>query len=274
MNRFAGLLLTALFLFSTYSAVAQEELRGYSRKDGYQYIELGSFPQTADGEELPILWRILSVSDREAYLLSEYILFNNRVHPDDDAYCAFDGAFNQTEIYSLLNGPFERIVISEEKEAELRRKTYYGRAYAAETSFYEQAFTEAEKRLILDDEQLGHIFLLSSKDVRNEDYGLGTDKARRAYGTKFALAEGLYRYSNGSSPYWTRTQSPQFLYGTRCTKMDGNVGLYPLRGDERGHSPGASAGSRCARVVRQGQHKGKSVYGRTITVRCGVDHDA
>ena len=198
MNRFVGLLLTALFLFSTYSAVAQEEL--------------------------PILWRILSVSDREAYLLSEYILFNNRVHPDDDAYCAFDGAFNQTEIDSLLNGPFERIVISEEKEAELRRKTYYGRAYAAETSFYEQAFTEAEKHLILDDEQLGHIFLLSSKDVRNEDYGLGTDKARRAYGTEFALAEGPYRYSNGSSPYWTRTQSPQFLYGTRCTKKDGNVG--------------------------------------------------
>ena len=139
MKRFVFLLLTAWLLSSGF-AVADVNLRGYAKENGYQYLAFGRFPQTADGEEQPILWRILSATDNEAYLLSEYILFNNRVHPDDDAYRASGGAFNQTEIYALLNGPFERIVISPEEEAELRHKTYYGRAYAAETSFYEQAY--------------------------------------------------------------------------------------------------------------------------------------
>ena len=156
--------------------------------------------------------------------MSEYILFNNRVHPDDDAYRASGGAFNQTEIYALLNGPFERIVISPEEAAELRHKTYYGRAYDAETSFYEQAFTAAEKAMILDDKELGRVFLPSADDLKNADYGFGTNPSVKAYGTQFAIAEGLFRYSNGSSPYWTRTQSADFPYGTRCTKEHGNLG--------------------------------------------------
>ena len=123
-----------------------------------------------------------------------------------------------------MNGPFERIVISAEEEAELRRRTYYGRAYDAEMSFYEQAFTEAEKALILEDEQLGRIFLPSAEDLKNADYGFGTDTSMKAYGTEFAISEGLFRYSNGSSPYWTRTQSVDFPSGTRCTKEHGNLG--------------------------------------------------
>lgn len=104
MKRFVFLLLTAWLLSSGF-AVADVNLRGYAKENGYQYLAFGRFPQTADGKEQPILWRILSATDKEAYLLSEYILFNNRVHPDDDAYRASGGAFNQTEIYALLNGP-------------------------------------------------------------------------------------------------------------------------------------------------------------------------
>ena len=223
MKRFVFLLLTAWLLSSGF-AVADVNLRGYAKENGYQYLAFGHFPQTADGEEQPILWRILSATDNEAYLLSEYILFNNRVHPDDDAYRASGGAFNQTEIYALLNGPFERIVISPDEAAELRHKTYYGRAYDAETSFYEQAFTAAEKAIILDDKELGRVFLPSADDLKNADYGFGTNPSTKAYGTQFAIAEGLFRYSNGSSPYWTRTQSADFPYGTRCTKEHGNLG--------------------------------------------------
>ena len=50
------------------------------------------------------------------------------------------------------------------------------------------------------------------------------EPSTKAYGTQFAIAEGLFRYSNGSSPYWTRTQSADFPYGTRCTKEHGNLG--------------------------------------------------
>ena len=91
MKRFVFLLLTAWLLSSGF-AVADVNLRGYAKENGYQYLAFGRFPQTADGKEQPILWRILSATDKEAYLLSEYILFNNRVHPDDDAYRASGGA--------------------------------------------------------------------------------------------------------------------------------------------------------------------------------------
>ena len=111
-----------------------------------------------------------------------------------------------------------------DEAAELRHKTYYGRAYDAETSFYEQAFTAAEKAMILDDKELGRVFLPSADDLKNADYGFGTNPSTKAYGTQFAIAEGLFRYSNGSSPYWTRTQSADFPYGTRCTKEHGNLG--------------------------------------------------
>ena len=97
MKRFVFLLLMAAFKGF---AVADANLRGYAKENGYQYLAFGRFPQTTDGKEQPILWRILSATDKEAYLLSEYILFNNRVHPDDDAYRAYE-----TEIYALLNGP-------------------------------------------------------------------------------------------------------------------------------------------------------------------------
>ena len=173
MKRFVFLLLTAWLLSSGF-AVADANLRGYAKENGYQYLAFGRFPQTTDGKEQPILWRILSATDKEA--------------------------------------------------AELRHKTYYGRAYDAETSFYEQAFTAAEKAMILDDKELGRVFLPSADDLKNADYGFGTNPSVKAYGTQFAIAEGLFRYSNGSSPYWTRTQSADFPYGTRCTKEHGNLG--------------------------------------------------
>lgn len=78
--------------------------------------------------------------------------------------------------------------------------------------------------MILDDKELGRVFLPSADDLKNANYGFGTNPSTKAYGTQFAIAEGLFRYSNGSSPYWTRTQSADFPYGTRCTKEHGNLG--------------------------------------------------
>lgn len=225
MKRICCLFLFFALLFAwSLNAMASEALNGYSQKNGYQYIAFGSFPQTAEGEEKPILWRVLSVSDQEAYLLSEYILFNNRVHPDDDAYAACNGAFNQTEIYALLNGPFERILLTPEEEERLRRRTYYGYAYDAEMSFFDQAFTDTEKSQMIADDELGYVFLASADDLKNPDFGFTDSKSMRAYGTAYAMTVGLYQYSNGSSPYWTRTQSSDFPYGTRCTKEKGNLG--------------------------------------------------
>lgn len=205
-------------------AMAQEDfcLRAYDQ--GYQYVQLGEFPQDADGTARPILWRVLSVDDTQAYLLSEYILFNNRVHPDDNEYIAFNAAFNQTEMFRVLNGPFERQLLSAQEEAALKKRQRIGRVHIAEICFKDEAFTPAEQRMLMEDEELGMVFLASAEDLKNPEMGFASSKQRKAYGTEYALQNGLFQYQNGSSPYWTRSQSKSFAYGTRCTKVNGDLG--------------------------------------------------
>lgn len=219
-----GLAAMLLCMLVPVMCLAEAVLRGYTKEEGYQYVSLGSFPQLADGTELPILWRVLSVEDGYAYLLSEYVLFNNRVHPDDKAYIAFGGAFNQTEMFQLLNGPFEGDPLPKEEQDELKAIWRIGRVHIAETCFREEAFTEEEQACLVEDEELGMIFLADAADIKNAAYGFTSDKSRMGYGTEYALANGLFQYMNGSSPYWTRSQSSTKAYGTRCTKENGNLG--------------------------------------------------
>lgn len=187
--------ISALLLFALPSASRAMELRGYDDAAGYQYIALGRCPQAEDGGERDILWRILEVTDTEAYLYSEYILFSHRVHQDDKEYVAFGGQWNKTELYTLLN---------QEKLSEW--------------------FTQIEQSYLAANEELGFLFLPSGADLHNADYGFQRNKQRQGYGTPYALAGGLFQYSNGSSPYWTRSQSSTKAYGTRCTKVDGKTG--------------------------------------------------
>ena len=223
MKRILSLLLLFVSVFAC--ACAEDfELRGYNKKDGYQYVQLGEFPQDADGTVRPILWRVLSADDKQAYLLSEYILFNNRVHPDDNEYIAFQAAFNQTEMYYLLNGPFEGNPISQEEQDALNAKERLGRVHIAEICFKDQAFTHAEQEMLIVDEALGMVFLAQADDLKNAQMGFASAKSRQARGTEYALKNGLFQYQNGTSPYWTRTQSSAHAYGTRCTKVDGNLG--------------------------------------------------
>ena len=85
--RFVCLLMAMMCLVP---AIAEEiprvELRGYDKKDGYVYLTLGTFPQTKEGERLPILWRVLSVEDNRALILSEYILEARPLHGDYKQY--------------------------------------------------------------------------------------------------------------------------------------------------------------------------------------------
>lgn len=219
---FVVMLVVMMLLVSC--AHAEETLHGYRQKEGYQYAYLGEFPQDADGTVKPILWRILSVDDQQAYLLSEYILFNNRVHPDDQEYIAFEAAFNQTEMFKLLNGPFVRNPIPKDEQDALKKKERLGRVHIAKTSFKEEAFTEKELAMLVTDEELGTVFLVTAEDLKNSNMGFRASKDRKAYGTAYAMENGLFVYQNGSSPYWTRSQSQSYAYGTRCTKVDGDLG--------------------------------------------------
>jgi hypothetical protein len=174
-------------------------LRGYDAKDGYQYIALGTWPQDESGEASPILWRVLAVNGEEALLFSEYVLGNGSVHGEDKddymEYVHFGGVWKLTEMYDFLN-----------------------------ETFMPKAFSEGELSLLMNSEELGTIFLLSSDELSNKAYGFLSNKERMGKGTPYALANGLFKYSTKFSPYWTRTQSTKLPSGARCTKVDGSLG--------------------------------------------------
>ena len=196
----AALLLPAL--------AAAEELRGYDTKAGYQYIALGAWPQGENGESEPILWRVLAVTQEEALLFSEYVLGNGWIHRPYEEYPAFDAAWNRTDMYQFLNG-----------------------------EFYEKAFAETEKLPLLYAEELGTVFLLAADDLKNKAYGFSSDKSRMGYGTPYALANGLFKYSNKSSPYWTRSRSTTLSSGVRCTKVEGALGYIRCEVENEGWRP-------------------------------------
>ena len=50
------------------------EIRGWNETDKYCYIQLGTYPTTAEGERAPVLWRVLDVTDGQALVLADKIL--------------------------------------------------------------------------------------------------------------------------------------------------------------------------------------------------------
>lgn len=190
-------LLTAL-LVPVGVACAEEGLRGYEKGQGYVYLTMGEYPQTAEGEVQPILWRVLSVTEDRAYLVSEYILLAHCIHPDDKEWIAFDADLRQTELWAYMNG-----------------------------AFLSESFTQEEQDFLVNTEEFGRIFLLSREDLNDKALGFGTKASRKAWGTPYALSNGLFKYSSKHgkhSPYWTRSQSTTVDYGGVCTKAEGNLG--------------------------------------------------
>ena len=53
--RFVCLLMAMMCLIPAMAEETEPALRGYDKKEGYVYLTLGAFPQTAEGERLPIL---------------------------------------------------------------------------------------------------------------------------------------------------------------------------------------------------------------------------
>ena len=227
-------------LLAAGSAAAEGALRGYSKEDGYIYVTLGEYPQKIDGgepspenaakwkkdfrdreeaakkaarenteytdpldgrepEREPILWRVLSADEEKIYLYSEYILFASPVHQNQKEFVSFKGDFRLTELHGKLNG-----------------------------EFLETAFTEAERGLLLETEELGTVFLASNKELGNKALGFGTNKSRKAWATEYAVritGAFVYKPAVGQhTPYWTRTASTSDKKHNCCIKQDGDIG--------------------------------------------------
>ena len=219
LTRFMCILMAILCLIPAIAEETDPALRGYDKKAGYVYLTLGTFPQTAEGERLPILWRVLSVEGDRALILSEYILEARRIHSDYKEYAnkptnkskpGFNGDFTKTEMSLYLNGDFTA------------------------------NFTISEIGQIAPDETLGLFFLLSGDDLKNAKFGFTSNESRKAWGTEYALNNGLFKYmaNRGShSPYWTRTQSTSNTQGARCIKSKGEIGYINVITEDEGMRP-------------------------------------
>ena len=247
------LLILAAVLILSAPALAEGGLRGYTKEEGYVYLHLGQYPQTADGGIEPILWRVLTVDEEKAYLLSEYILFARTMHTSDREYRdVIKGDFAQTELCQYLN-----------------------------TTFAQDAFTEEEMSMLLPCENFGKVFLITREDMGNKEIGLGStvkgstnptkimeNPGLRAWGTEWAIKNNgfpedeypdpkervigragghisreemrLYVFQKkygACSPYWARTQSKNDKRHAICTKDGGQIGHIQAGRDNEGVRP-------------------------------------
>lgn len=162
----------------------------------------GSYPADAQGGRQPITWRVLSISDGRALLLSQEILDARAVQPSGN----YDG-FKGSELAAWLN-----------KE------------------FAEAAFTAAERQaLIAQDGQL--VSLPSADDLRNRDYGFRVEADRRAKGTAWAHAQGLGRFSGGFGSYWIADRSQSSANAQRRILNNGSYGYTSARSADVGLRP-------------------------------------
>ena len=188
----------------------QAEIKGYDEKTRtYQYVAFGQYPQGAEGEIKPILWRVLEADDEKVYLLSEYILFAKAVH---SVYLEFHNDFKldvrKTEMFLHLND-----------------------------GFMKEAFTAEQQMKMVEEPEHGWVSLPSVADIKNPAYGFVEDKDRRGYGTPYALNHLLFMYGNESSPYWTRDYSTSQDGSMRCTKVQGNTGFIRCQSIDLGARP-------------------------------------
>ena len=108
-NRFCLLAAILLILILLPVAVFGEELRGYIKGEEYQYVQLGEYPYEADGTVRPVLWRVLTVNDGSALLLTEYIIDTKQVIFETDQRVIEKHSFRrissyaESDLYEWLN---------------------------------------------------------------------------------------------------------------------------------------------------------------------------
>ncbi len=228
--------LLALAVLCGGAALGEEGLHSWTKKEGYSYAAFGSYPQWIGGgnpkedawtwsrnryaegtapevEPSPILWRVLETDGEKALLLSEYCLFTRVMHSNQEAYRTIGAHFEDTDL------------------AEYLRSVFQG-----------DAFTQQELEALLAEEDTGlKVSLPSSKDINNKNYGMGTQKTRKAWATEYAIrVTGTFVYQKGGgqhSPYWMKEQSASAPHAARTTKVDGKIGYLGTESDDIGVRP-------------------------------------
>ena len=191
MHDFCGkilLLLAAIVLFAIPGNA--EEIRGYERHGGYQYLQMGEYPFDRDETIQPVVWRILSVENGHAILLNEYVIDTSQV-------------IFETDKKVIEKRTYRRIKTFEESDL----------YPLVDTEYYDRLFSnEPLAAAIVKDPDHGRLFIPDREFYLRQEYGFSPAAygenfpTRKAQGTDYATKKrGLYRDSNGMSPYWAAT---------------------------------------------------------------------
>lgn len=152
--------------------------------------EFGRYPQTADGGEEPITWRVLEVRDGKALLISKKALAARPFHSD-----MADVNWEHSELRSWLNYDFRS------------------------EAFADDEIDRICQSVLPTEKTTDFLFLLSDDDARAY---FDNDSQRTCEGTPYAKAHGLHvAKDSGLSHWWLRSEG--FLgnqaAGVHCSGM-------------------------------------------------------
>ena len=166
------------------------QLRGWNAGEGYQYIQFGRYQQDFSAE--PIVWRVLSVNDGKAFLMSERIL-DARLFDEDS------NDWPSSDLYQWLNG-----------------------------SFLKSAFDDGERAALVFAQDIGYVCIPARGDLRNAAYGFQTDLEasdpnRQGYSTPNAINNGVWIDDDGGSSYYLRSTPNK--KNVDQIRSDGSLGI-------------------------------------------------
>ncbi len=191
---------------------AQAEIQGYAKGQGYNYVYFGEYPYDKDGAVQPVLWRVLSVQDNRALMLTEYIIDTDQVIFVTDKKVIEDHSYRRIEKF---------------EESDLFPKL--------STEYVDRLLGDDPIRNALVPEPNGAIlFLLTDEDYVNVDYGFEKSrwaewpariKSHEAQGTPYAIKQrGLYvAYQNDMSPYWVAAVKSPTDYKLQIVGFNGHL---------------------------------------------------
>ncbi len=165
-----------------------------------QLLSFGSYPQGAAGEQAAIVWRVLSVADNQALLLSELILDSRPVQDNAASYNGWEGS----ELHKWV-----------------------------QADFLGAAFNEAEQVALLPQAQGELVGLPSADLLKQKDLGFGSKESVKAVGTAYAQTRGLKANSRGEASYWMGTRSETNKRSQRLIMASGSMGY--TSADAKGH---------------------------------------
>ena len=183
-------------------------LRGYVKGQGYQYACVGQYPFDKDGNTAPVLWRVLSVENGQALLMTEYVIDTTQIIFEDDPKII--------EAHS-----YRRISSWAESDA---------CPYLNSTVLDNLMGDDPIKEALIDKPGFGRLFVLTMEEYCITEYGFsssrwGTQRSRWAEGTPYALKQrNLYKDgSNGMVCYWASSPKDPNGYYMDLVGYDGHI---------------------------------------------------